>query len=100
HGVQSYMKTIKNCLILHTDEQSFFLFEYIGIKYITDANFESAIYQYDAKLQLPNLNLLDALLSKFYVRLESEQSVDYYDVLNEIGMGLNCQSREVSGPHD
>ena len=83
-------KAIRNCMILYTQRSSFFLFEYQKERYITRDDLESEIFVYqknaDQKFLLDeslptNKVFLDVLFKKYIETMESENILDYNDIL-------------------
>lgn len=77
-------------MILYTQRSSFFLFEYQKERYITRDDLESEIFVYqknaDQKFLLDeslptNKVFLDVLFKKYIETMESENILDYNDIL-------------------
>jgi hypothetical protein len=90
--VSYLLKAVKNCLVLYTDKETFFIFEFQGHRYVAREDFEAGIFVYkpnstqkflvlkSSQLEEP---LLEVLYIKFYHTLEAELSYDYEDFIFE-----------------
>ena len=85
-SVQQYKKEIKTGLIIYTERVQLFVFEYNHSCYIiVDPEYLSSIYRYDKSQTVPfvmtkefesNENFLEAVLDKYYHRLDDSDSMN------------------------
>jgi hypothetical protein len=97
-----FTRGMKNCLILYTERSNFFLFEFLGRRYITRDDFESEIFLYqnnteqhffiDESFRMSK-PLLEVLCNKYYDTLESGQSVEHEAILIS-GVGAVSKKRQ------
>lgn len=106
HGVHYYKKRIRSSLLLFVEDEILFLFDYAGSMYVTIPEQNLIFYRYDEKMDPPfvkanefddSMNFDEALLDKYYSRLESgmptesldpREYLDCYDGIEDTGFAL------------
>jgi hypothetical protein len=96
-------KAIKNCLLFYLENEGFFLFEYLGSRYMISDDFDSGIFVYqDNSEQKFNVSkelqkseiVMEVLYKKYYETMENGHVLDYEDMMDEEYLEISKKRRQ------
>lgn len=99
----SLSKSIRNCMIVYIEDESFFLFEYQHSRYIIGDELSSEIYVFQGdkeqkfllskKLQKSEV-VMDVLNKKYYETMDGNQSFDYDEPIYDDSVKISKKRRQ------